>query len=98
MDAVTLSYNLRWQNGVRRFARVTTDRNPNYVDPRYFRFKDLWQHDAQVEWRTQDGFAFYAGVNNLFDQRPDVGFETNVPISPLGRYLYAGARIGLGRR
>ncbi|MDP1026936.1 TonB-dependent receptor [Sphingomonas sp. KR1UV-12] len=97
IDAVTVSYNLRWQNGVRRFDRQTTDDNPTAVDPRYFRFKELWQHDVQVQVRASERFALYAGVNNLGDQRPDIGFQTNVPISPLGRFFYAGARISLDR-
>jgi outer membrane receptor protein involved in Fe transport len=98
LEAVTVSYNLRWQNGVRRFARITTDDNPSFVDPRYFRFKELWQHDVQMEVRATERFAFYAGVNNLANQKPDIGFETNVPISPVGRYFYAGARMNLARR
>lgn len=96
LDAVSLAYNLRWQNGARRFTRFQTDDNPEFVDPRYFRFKELWQHDLQVEVRANDQFAFYAGVNNLADQKPDIGFETNVPISPIGRFFYAGARVGFG--
>jgi iron complex outermembrane recepter protein len=96
-EALTLSYNLRWQNGVRRFARVTTDDNPTFVDPRYFRFKELWQHDMQVQVRATEAFSVYAGVNNLTNQKPDIGFETNVPISPVGRFFYAGARVNFGR-
>ncbi len=96
--ALTLSYNLRWQNGVRRFARIDTDSNPTLVDPRYFRYKELWSHDVQAQVRVNDRFAFYGGVNNLIDQRPDIGFETNLPISPVGRYFYAGARVGIGAR
>ncbi len=98
VDALTLSYNLRWQNGVRRFSRFSTDDNPGFVDPRYFRYKELWQHDVQVQIEATDAFAFYAGVNNLADQKPDIGFETNVPISPVGRYVYAGAKVNFGRR
>jgi iron complex outermembrane recepter protein len=94
---VTLAYNLRWQNGVRRFARVTTDDNPTFVDPRYFRFKELWQHDLQLQFETEDGYAFYTGVNNLIDQKPDIGFETNVPISPVGRFFYVGAKVNVGQ-
>lgn len=96
--ALTLSYNLRWQDGVRRFSRTDTDANPNLVDPRYFRFKALWQHDLQAQVDVGKDFAFYGGVNNLADQKPDIGFETNVPISPVGRYLYAGAKVRFGGR
>lgn len=95
LEAVSVAYNLRWQDGARRFTRIETNGAPDYVDPRYFRFKELWQHDLQVEVRANDQFAFYGGVNNLGDQKPDIGFETNVPISPVGRFFYAGARIGL---
>ncbi|WP_315764385.1 TonB-dependent receptor plug domain-containing protein [Sphingomonas sp. Y38-1Y] len=98
MDAVTLSYNLRWQNGVRRFTRQETDGAASYVDPRYFRYKDLWQHDVRVEVAVEPNFALYGGVNNLADQKPDIGFETNVPISPIGRFFYMGAKVNLDRR
>ncbi|MEH3159894.1 MAG: TonB-dependent receptor [Sphingomonas taxi] len=95
---LTLSYNLRWQNGVRRFSRFETDGNPSLVDPRYFRYKALWQHDVQAQVAVGGDFAFYGGVNNLADQKPDIGFQTNVPISPVGRYFYAGAKLRFGGR
>jgi outer membrane receptor protein involved in Fe transport len=98
LEAVTLSYNLRWQNGVRRFSRFATDDNPRFVDPRYFRYKELCQQDVQVQWDVDPRFAFYTGVNNLADQKPDIGFETNVPISPVGRFVYAGAKLRYGGR
>lgn len=94
LDRLTLVYNLRWQDGVRRFTRIETDSSSNFVDPRYFNFKQLWQHDAQIQIGVTKAFALYAGVNNLFDQKPDIGFETNVPVSPLGRYFYTGVRLG----
>ncbi|WP_163959990.1 TonB-dependent receptor plug domain-containing protein [Sphingomonas insulae] len=96
--ALTVSYNLRWQNGVRRFSRFETDGNATLVDPRYFRYKALWQHDLQAQVAVGEDFAFYGGVNNLANQKPDIGFQTNVPISPVGRYLYAGAKLRFGGR
>ena len=95
---LTLSYNLRWQNGVRRFGRFETDGNPTLVDPRYFRYKALWQHDVQAQIAIDPDFAFYGGVNNAADQKPDIGFQTNVPVSPVGRYFYAGAKVRFGAR
>ena len=60
-------------------------------------YSALWQHDAQVRLQLEDGFAFYVGVNNLTDQKPDsYSYFTNTPISPLGRYFYAGAKFNLG--
>jgi len=94
----TLGYTLRWQDGVRRFTRFESDNNPSLVDPRYFRYKPLWQHDLQAQVEVGRAFAFYGGVNNLGDQKPDIGFQTNVPISPVGRFFYAGAKARFGGR
>lgn len=98
IKTLTLSYNLRWQDGVRRFPRADTADNASFVEPRYFRYKELWQHDMQLQFAATEAFAFYAGVNNLANQKPDIGFETNIPISPIGRYFYAGAKMKLGAR
>ncbi len=95
---LTLSYNLRWQDGVRRFSRNDSDNTPNLVDPRYFRYKELWQHDLQAQVAVGDDFSLYGGVNNLTGQKPDIGIETNVPISPVGRFLYLGAKLRYGGR
>ncbi len=93
---LTLSYNLRWQNGVRRFSRFDSDANPSLVDPRYFRYRALWQHDLQAQLEVDERFSFHGGVNNLADRKPDIGFETNAPISPVGRFFYLGARLRYG--
>ena len=94
--AVTFNYNLRWQDAVRAFSRATTDASPNFAAPQYLRLAALWQHDAQVKFDIQKRFELYVGVNNLTDQKPDpASYFTNFPISPLGRYYYAGARFNL---
>jgi iron complex outermembrane recepter protein len=40
----------------------------------------------------------YAGINNLFDERPAFGYGSNssYPVSAMGRYFYAGARMNIG--
>lgn len=98
LGGLTLNYNLRWNNATRVFDRPTVAANPDIVERRYLRFSELWQHDVQIRYQLPDGFALYGGVTNLTDQKPDAySFGTNVPISPLGRFLYVGARINLGR-
>lgn len=94
---LTINYNLRWTDGTLVYDRNTIAADPNVVAPQYFRYSALWQHDAQVRLQLEDGFAFYVGVNNLTDQKPDsYSYFTNTPISPLGRYFYAGAKFNLG--
>jgi outer membrane receptor protein involved in Fe transport len=49
-----------------------------------------------------DAFQIYGGVNNLFDQKPDIATlgdsiqSPTYPVSAVGRYLYVGARVKLG--
>ena len=94
---LTLNYNLRWVDGTRTVDKLTTDNDPNFAPPGQLRYSELWQHDVQVAYEVQGGMAFYLGVLNLSDQRPDAGNSINQPISAIGRYLYAGARFRLPR-
>ena len=96
IGSLSVAYTLRWQDKQRRFAKEITDAQPDYAPAALLRIKSLWQHDIQVQYRIDDRFAVYSGVTNLTDQKPDVD-ATNRPISPLGRFLYVGARIDLGR-
>ena len=94
---VSVNYNLRWFNATRVFDRNTTAANPDVVAGRYLRNDALWQHDIQVAYQAPSGFTFYGGVTNFTNQEPDpAAYGTNVPISPLGRFLYAGARVRFG--
>lgn len=96
LGAVTVAYNLRWQDGLRRFPKATTDGTPNYAPANLLRYSELWQHDLQVEYRLPQGLAVYGGVNNFTDQKPDAD-ATNLPISAVGRFVYVGARLKLDR-
>ncbi|WP_254602597.1 TonB-dependent receptor plug domain-containing protein [Sphingomonas bacterium] len=95
---LTVNYNLRWNDAVLAFSRNALANTPNIAAGRYLRSDALWQHDLQAQVALPSGFAFYAGVNNLTDQRPDPSsYATNVPISPLGRFFYTGVKLGFGR-
>ena len=37
----------------------------------------------------------YAGINNLFDEKPVFDYNS-YPVSAMGRYFYAGARMNFG--
>lgn len=98
IGGLTLNYNLRFQNATRAFSRNATDNNPDYAAPEFFRNSALWQHDVQVKYNVAEDFSFYGGVTNLTNQEPDpASYAINVPISPLGRYFYAGARFAFGK-
>jgi len=99
LDRVSVNYNLRWFNATRAFDRNTTAANPDVAAGRFLRFDALWQHDIQIAYQVPNGFGLYGGITNFTDQKPDpAAYGTNVPISPIGRFFYVGARVGLGQR
>ena len=93
--ALTLAYGLNWFSETDRFTSETLAGDPDYSDPKYFKVKQKWDHEISVAYEFSDAVNVYAGVNNLFDQKPEFGYSS-YPISAMGRYFYAGARINFG--
>lgn len=92
---VTLNYGINYFSKTLRFSKEDTQADPDIVAAEYLYFKERWEHELQAALKLDDGFNLYAGVNNLFDAKPDVG-SVNYPISAVGRYLYIGARVAFG--
>ena len=100
LGGFTLNYNLRWVDATinSTFSLPAIAADPTIAPGRYIRVDALWQHDLQLQYQLPSGFAFYCGVTNLTDQKPDpASYGTNTPISPLGRFFYVGAKVNLGR-
>lgn len=95
LDKVTASYALSYWSKTRRYTTEQLAANPDLSDPKYFYYKERFEHDVRVAVEVGDRFQVYAGVNNLFDYKPDIGM-LSYPVSGIGRYLYAGAKITLG--
>ncbi len=94
----TVSYNLRWIDAQRTVAKLITDNDPDYAPAAQLRYSEVWQHDVQVNYTIARDYSVYLGVLNLSDQRPDPGNAVNEPVSALGRYVYAGLKLRIGRR
>ena len=92
---LTLAYGINWNGKTDRFTRETLAGDPDYSDPRYFRIKQKWDHEISVAYDFSEHVNVYAGINNLFDQKPEFGYSS-YPISAMGRYFYAGARMNFG--
>jgi outer membrane receptor protein involved in Fe transport len=59
-------------------------------------YPDVLYHNARMNYRVNERFQFYMGVDNLFDTPPPLGvFGTGAgdPFDPIGRYFYAGATV-----
>lgn len=92
IDNFNLNYGFNYFDETLRFSRQTVEGDPDIVAPEFLKFDARFTHDLQARFRTEQGLNFYVGVNNVFDQRPDVG-STFYPVSAVGRFFYAGFRI-----
>ena len=92
---LTLAYGLNWYSETDRWTAETLAGDPDYTDPKYFSVKAKWDHDINVSYDITDAVNLYAGVNNLFDEKPEFGYSS-YPISAMGRYFYFGGRVNFG--
>jgi outer membrane receptor protein involved in Fe transport len=97
---LTLAYGINWFSKTDRFTRETLAGDPDYSDPRFFKVKEKWEHDINAAYDINDNVNVYAGINNLFDEKPafGYGYYASYPVSAMGRYFYAGARVNFGGR
>lgn len=93
--ALTLNYGLSWQGKTQRFTTIQLDANPDLSDPRFFKYKERWEHDIQANYAVNDIFSVYGGINNFTNQQPDIATGFGYPVSARGRYFYFGARVEL---
>jgi outer membrane receptor protein involved in Fe transport len=88
---LTLNYGINWFSKTRRVTREQEAANPDYVPSQYIWFKEKWEHELFISYDVDERFNIYAGVNNLFDTKPDVG-GVAYPISAVGRSFFLGAK------
>jgi iron complex outermembrane receptor protein len=94
---LTLAYGLNWFGRTDRWTSETLRGDPDYTDPRYFKFKQKWDHEISFAYDIGDHVNVYGGVNNVFDEKPDFSVQpSGYPISAMGRYFYAGVRMNFG--
>lgn len=87
------NYGINYFSKTRRYRTEQIAANPDIADPKYFFYREKWEHDVQLGVDVADKrFRIYAGVNNLFDRAPDLG-SLNYPVSFKGRFMYVGVRI-----
>lgn len=86
---LTLNYGFNWHSKTRRVTPEQEAANPDYVAKEYIWYKEKWEHDLYASYSVDDRFDIYAGINNVFDTKPDVG-AVAYPISAVGRSFFMG--------
>ncbi|QGP78975.1 TonB-dependent receptor domain-containing protein [Sphingobium sp. CAP-1] len=92
LDRLTVNYGISWFSKTRRYTTEQTAANPDIAAAKYLWYKEKWQHDIYVACDVGERFRFYVGANNVLDQQPSIA-SPDYPVSDVGRYFYAGARI-----
>lgn len=87
----SFNYSLSWWDKTERYSKDRLRGNPNYVAPQYAYFKERWIHNIYASMDVNKSFQFFGGVNNLFNQKPDLGSISN-PTDYTGTTFFAGAR------
>lgn len=93
---LTLNYRLSWFDKTYRPGITPTilAGNANYIDPKYAFVKDRWVHDIYASVDVTKNFQFYGGINNVANQKPDLGLAS-YPVESVGRFFFAGVRATL---
>ena len=93
LGGFNINYGVNYFSKTRRFTTEQLAANPDLSDPRFFYFKERWEHDVRLAYDVDDKFTFYGGVNNIFDEKPAFD-QLSYPISSgVGRFLYVGAKV-----
>lgn len=88
---VSLGYSLDWFERTRRYTDGQVRGQPDIAAPELLFFKARWNHDLRFAAETGRGFAFYGGINNLTDSKPD--YAVFYPVSPVGRSFFLGVKV-----
>ncbi len=89
---LTVNYGMTYFDETQRFTREQRENNPDIAERRFLDYSAHRLHEIQALYRFNDSWSFYGGINNIEDNKPDVG-ETFFPISAVGRFFYAGVNF-----
>ncbi|HEX3675617.1 MAG TPA: TonB-dependent receptor, partial [Rhizomicrobium sp.] len=91
-EAWSFDYNVDWYDGVLNFTRQQMYSEPNIVDKQFLHQPAHDVHSIQVGYDIREGWNVYAGINNVWYQKPSIG-NNGLPTDPLGRFFYGGVKV-----
>jgi len=89
---VRVNYGANYFDATQRFTLLERAGNPDIADRQYLNYKHKLTHDVQLRYDFPNFVGAYVGVNNLTDEKPDVG-KTFYPVSAVGRFYYVGVNF-----
>jgi iron complex outermembrane recepter protein len=93
-QALTINYGFNYFDETTRFSWLELQGDPDSASRENIYYDARETHDLSAAFDFLGGYRVYAGVNNLTDQRPDL--SQLYPVSPVGRFFYAGFKASFG--
>lgn len=91
---LTVNYGYNYFSKTTRYSLLTLAGNPDQASPANIYYNAQETHDLSASYDFIGGYRVYAGANNLTNERPD--FSTIYPVSPVGRFYFAGMTVSFG--
>ncbi len=96
LDDWTVDYNVQWADGLLNFSRQTVASQPNVVSQKLLHTPAEDIHSIQVRYQVEDGWQVYAGISNLWYQKPSANdYGNGYPADPTGRVFYVGVDVNV---
>lgn len=90
LESLLVNYGINYMDKTYRYSFQQRRADADLVAPEYRKYDARFTHDVQLRYGLANGLAVYGGVNNLTNQKPDIG-AVFYPVSAVGRYWYVGA-------
>lgn len=88
----TVGYAFRWNSEVIAVEKLSLANDPDQLSVPTV--KPLNVHDIVVRYQANEAIELYAGMQNMFDEEPDIG-QTILPLGPEGRTFFFGMKASL---
>ncbi len=90
----TFNYGFNYYSRTKRYSLADLAAQPDLASPDNITYAARHTHDVQAKVTVRELFDVYFGIDNITNQKPDI--SNNYPVSPVGRFFYAGLRLRLG--
>jgi len=96
-ENLTLNWRIHYFDETFRFDENTRRNNPDIVASRYFTYDRKLTQDIFARLRINDQLSLFGGINNLTNQKPDLGDWKVVPypVSAVGKSYFLGLNYSL---
>jgi iron complex outermembrane receptor protein len=89
LNNLMVNYGINYFDETYRYTYQQRRSDANLVAPEYAKYDARFTHDVYARYDFDGGLSVYGGVNNVTDQKPDIG-ATFYPVSAVGRYWFMG--------